>query len=242
MGVTVVTGASSGLGLETVKALAARATSAKQVIVMACRSLVKAKTAIDSIKNIHESTELRGIDLDLSDLQSVRNCAEELASSHKSIDCLICNAGVLIPSSDQITTDGFEINVGTNHLGHVYLIHLLTDVLNAGRGVIVSSILLKNVGHLDLDLLQKKHESANQSTNPVQESSTVPAQNRDTKYNYCQSKLMNALFAKQLAKRFPNLHVYCVSPGWCKTQLHRNSDIPWYAYIGILVAGPIFMK
>ena len=86
------------------------------------------------------------------------------------------------------------------------------------------------------------------------------------KDNYCQSKLMNALFAQQvcslhycnlsfevtfhylrfaplqLSKRFPNLHVYCVSPGWCKTQLHRNTDIPWYAYIGIFLIGPILMK
>jgi len=241
--VTVITGANSGLGLETVKELAVRKTG--QVIVMACRSLTKAKAALETVTDVHQNTELRGMELDLADLDSVRRFASDLRLNYTTIDCLICNAGVLVPSSSDgeiaHTKDGFEINVGTNHLGHVLLIHLLTDILNSGRVILVSSILLKNAEELDLELITRR-PCDNNTNNPSVQRSNSNVIKEDPKKNYCQSKLMNALYARQLAKRFPSLQIFCVSPGWCKTQLHRNTDIPWYGYIGIVVVGLFFMK
>ena len=72
--------------------------------------------------------------MDLSDLESVVQCASDLKATYQRIDCLVCNAGVLVPDTrHELTKDGFEVNVGTNHLGHTLLIHSLVDILRGGR-------------------------------------------------------------------------------------------------------------
>ena len=165
------------------------------------------------------------MELDLADSESIRAFAKDLKESFKTIDCLVCNAGVLVPNSrPELTKDGFEINVGVNHLGHAHLISLILNQLV--RIVMVSSILLKDA-KLNLALLER----------PPQQMETS-----NDKQNYSESKLMNALFARHLAKIYPEIKVYTVSPGWCRTKLHRNTSISWYQYLGLLIVGSFFMK
>jgi NAD(P)-dependent dehydrogenase (short-subunit alcohol dehydrogenase family) len=133
----VVTGANGGLGLETSRALA----GAGAHVVMAARNQEKAKTAIEDIKGTNPTASLELIELDLGDQASVKAAAEKILSSHPTIDLLINNAGVMgIP--ERKTADGYEMQFGTNHLGHWTLTALLMPALlkaDAPRVVTVTS-------------------------------------------------------------------------------------------------------
>lgn len=134
----LVTGANGGLGLRTAEALAA----AGATVVMACRNLETAEQARKQIAAVRSGGEPIIVPLDLADLGSVRKCAEEVKASFGSLDVLINNAGLMaVPYAR--TADGFEMQFGTNHLGHFALTGLLLDSLHrspAPRVVTVSSI------------------------------------------------------------------------------------------------------
>ncbi|MGZ4706233.1 MAG: oxidoreductase [Acidimicrobiales bacterium] len=130
----VVTGANGGLGLETAKALAA----AGAHVVMAARNQDKAAAAAESIRSATPGASLELVPLDLGSLDSVRAAAEQISSAHPTIDLLVNNAGVMgIP--ERATADGFEMQFGTNHLGHFALTALLLpSVLRADAPRVVS--------------------------------------------------------------------------------------------------------
>jgi NAD(P)-dependent dehydrogenase (short-subunit alcohol dehydrogenase family) len=133
----VVTGANGGLGLESARALA----GAGAHVVLAARNQAKAAEAIAEIRRSAPDASLELIELDLGSLASVHQAAEQTLSSHNSIDILINNAGVMgIPEG--ATVDGFETQLGTNHLGHWALTALLMPALleaPAARIVTVTS-------------------------------------------------------------------------------------------------------
>src|SRR5262249_47194614 len=135
--VAVVTGANTGLGYETAAALAAKGAH----VVMAVRSLDKGKQAAALIVQRNPGAKITLQELDLSSLASVRSAAERLRSDHDKIDLLINNAG--LSSTERPTTkDGFELHLGTNHLGHFAFTGLLLDRVLAvpgSRVVTVSS-------------------------------------------------------------------------------------------------------
>ena len=132
--VAVVTGANSGVGYETARALARKGAH----VVMACRNPAKAARAIEAIRAESESALLEFLPLDLSDLSSVRGFAAEFARRHTRLDLLSNNAGVMaIPR--QTTADGFERQLGTNHLGHFALTGLLLEPLRRTPGARVVS-------------------------------------------------------------------------------------------------------
>jgi NAD(P)-dependent dehydrogenase (short-subunit alcohol dehydrogenase family) len=135
--VAVVTGANGGLGLETARALA----RAGALVVMAARNQQKAATALEDIRASVPAASLELIELDLGSLASVRGAAERILAAHPRIDILINNAGVMgIPEGT--TADGFEMQFGTNHLGHYALTALLLGALldaPAARVVTVTS-------------------------------------------------------------------------------------------------------
>jgi NAD(P)-dependent dehydrogenase (short-subunit alcohol dehydrogenase family) len=108
----VVTGANTGLGKETAKALAAK----NAIVVMAVRSLEKGENAAEEIRKIYPTSQLDVMELDLSDLNSVSMFARDFSNKYNRLDLLINNAGVMMPPYSK-TADGFELQFGTNHLG-----------------------------------------------------------------------------------------------------------------------------
>ena len=116
----IVTGANSGLGLETSAALAAHGAH----VVMASRSPDRLEAAVAEVGRRHAGASVEPVILDLASLESIRKASAEILSAHPVVDVLIDNAGVMaIPRAE--TTDGFEMQFGTNHLGHFALTGLL---------------------------------------------------------------------------------------------------------------------
>jgi protochlorophyllide reductase len=123
----VITGASSGVGLYTAKAMAKRGWH----VVMACRDLAKAKTAAEGVGMSPNDYSLMHIDL--GSLESVRQFVADFRASGKSLDALVCNAAVYLPLLKQPdrSPEGYEISVATNHFGHFLLCHLLLEDIKA---------------------------------------------------------------------------------------------------------------
>ena len=141
-GSVIVTGASSGLGLATAKALAE---TGKWHVIMACRDFLKAERAAKSAGIAKENYTI--MHLDLASLDSVRQFVDNFRRSGRPLDVLVCNAAVYQPTAKEpsFTAEGFELSVGTNHLGHFLLSRLLLDDLNKSdypskRLIIVGSI------------------------------------------------------------------------------------------------------
>ncbi|NP_001267713.1 protochlorophyllide reductase, chloroplastic [Cucumis sativus] len=141
-GSVVITGASSGLGLATAKALAE---TGKWHVIMACRDFLKAERAAKSAGITKENYTV--MHLDLASLDSVRQFVDNFRQSGRPLDVLVCNAAVYLPTAKEptFTAEGFELSVGTNHLGHFLLSRLLLEDLNKSsypskRLIIVGSI------------------------------------------------------------------------------------------------------
>lgn len=141
-GSVIITGASSGLGLATAKALAE---TGKWHIIMACRDFLKAERAAKSAGMAKENYTI--MHLDLASLDSVRQFVDTFRRSGRPLDVLVCNAAVYLPTAKEptFTAEGFELSVGTNHLGHFLLSRLLLDDLKQSdypskRLIIVGSI------------------------------------------------------------------------------------------------------
>jgi NAD(P)-dependent dehydrogenase (short-subunit alcohol dehydrogenase family) len=189
----IVTGANSGLGLETSAALAA----AGARVVMACRNPEKAAAALAEVRARAPKADVVLMALDLANLASVRAFAAELSRQHAQLDLLINNAGILgVPFAR--TVDGFESQMGTNHLGHFALTGLLIDPLLATPGARV--ITVGSMGHwrakpLDLDDLH----CARRPYDPFSA--------------YCQSKLANLLFMTELGRRLQTRGADLISAG-----------------------------
>src|SRR3954451_22085821 len=136
----VVTGANTGLGYETAAALAAKGAH----VVLAVRNTGKGDDAAGAITSAHPGSRVDVAELDLTSLESVRRAADELRSGHDTIDLLINNAGVMMTPKGT-TRDGFELQFGTNHLGHFAFTGLLLDRLLAVPGSRVVTV--SSVGH-----------------------------------------------------------------------------------------------
>lgn len=141
-GTVIITGASSGLGLATAKSLAE---TGKWHVIMACRDFLKAERAAKSSGISKENYTV--MHLDLSSLDSVRQFVGNFKQSGRPLDVLVCNAAVYLPTAKEptYTADGFELSVGTNHLGHFLLARLLLDDMKKSdypskRLIIVGSI------------------------------------------------------------------------------------------------------
>ncbi|KAL0301161.1 UNVERIFIED_CONTAM: Protochlorophyllide reductase, chloroplastic [Sesamum radiatum] len=154
-GSVIITGASSGLGLATAKALAE---SGKWHVIMACRDFLKAERAAKSVGMAKENYTI--MHLDLASLDSVRQFVDNFKRSGRPLDVLVCNAAVYQPTAREpsYTADGFELSVGTNHLGHFLLSRLLLDDLKQSdypskRLIIVGSI----TGMVNKNMLKNLH-------------------------------------------------------------------------------------
>jgi len=176
----VVTGANSGLGF----GLARRLSAAGADVVMAIRNRVKGEAAIDEIRTTVPNAKLTIKPLDLSSLAGVAALGEQLNADGRPIDILINNAGVMTPPKRDTTSDGFELQFGSNHLGHFALTaHLLPLLRAADQARVVSlSSLAARQGRIHFD-------------DPQFERSYTPMQ------AYGQSKLAVLMFARELDRR-----------------------------------------
>ena len=199
--VAIVTGANSGLGFASAKALAEKGAT----VVMACRSEERGRKALRKVEKT-AATEPVLLQLDLSDLQSIRQFSEQFTRQYDQLDILMNNAGIMATPYDT-TADGFEQQIGVNHLGHFALTGQLIELLLAtpdSRIVNVSSLAARN-GKLRTDSFQQPDGYE-----------PWPA--------YSQSKLANLMFTLALQERLQGKDIVPVAahPGGAATNLGRN--------------------
>ncbi len=200
----LITGANSGIGLATARELA----RASAQVILACRDLDRGNAAADQIRSSVPAAEIEVRRLDLADLASVREFAKAVAGDLAKLDLLVNNAGVMAPPRRE-TKDGFEMQIGTNHLGHFALTGLLKDTLLAApepRVVTVSSGAHK-FGKINFEDLQGKEKYGRWR-------------------NYGQSKLANLLFTFELERRAvaagTSLRAMAAHPGYASTNLQTS--------------------
>ena len=206
--VAIVTGSSSGIGYETARVLANK----NVVVIIAVRNLQKGNTAKEKIKNQNKNVKLEVMELDLASLKSVQEFSKNFKNKYSKLDLLINNAGVMMPPYSK-TEDGFELQFGTNHLGHFALTGLLLDLLKntpESRIVNVSSTAHKQ-GNIDFDDLAWE----NRNYKPMK--------------SYGDSKIANIYFTYELANRInQNGNIPLVTaahPGWTATELQRHTGL-----------------
>ena len=199
----VITGANTGLGYETAAALAAKGAH----VVLAVRNLDKGRDAVQRITAATPGARVALQELDLTSLDSVRTAADELRAANDTIDLLINNAGVMF-TPRSTTKDGFELQFGTNHLGHFAFTGLLLDRVLAAPGSRVVTV--SSTGHRLIDAIR------------FDDLQWELGYNRFRAYG--QSKLANLLFTYELQRRLHGTDTLAVAahPGGSNTELMRN--------------------
>jgi NAD(P)-dependent dehydrogenase (short-subunit alcohol dehydrogenase family) len=199
----LVTGASAGLGVETARTLAAHGAT----VVGAARDLGKAKKATEVVRaDAKNGGSLELVELDLASLKSVRACADALVKAGKPFDVVICNAGVMATPKGK-TSDGFETQFGTNHLGHFVLVNRIASLIKQNGGRLVN---LSSAGHRFADVNLK---DPNFEHTPYTEFGAYGA-----------SKTSNVLFAVEFDRRHKSegIRATAVHPGGIMTELGRH--------------------
>jgi NAD(P)-dependent dehydrogenase (short-subunit alcohol dehydrogenase family) len=202
--VAVVTGATSGLGLETARVLAQHGAT----VVLAARDQAKTSAAVEVIRASRPSAAVETAELDLASLESVRAAAAELTARFPKLDLLINNAGVMMPPYS-LTKDGFELQFGTNHLGHFALTGLLMSSLLAvpGSRVVTVSSYGHRAGRMNFADLQSARHYQKMAA-------------------YGRSKLANLMFTYELQRRLAAARAHTIAlaahPGTARTELARH--------------------
>lgn len=225
----LITGANCGIGKATAQILALR----QARVIMACRDVSKGEEAAMDVAT-ETGCDLTNVvvkQVDLSSLTSIQLFCDDILKTEEKLDVLICNAGVAFIPEMRRTEEGFEMQMGTNHLGHVALTQQLLPLLQSSapsRIIIVSSILYKG-GNIDLDNLNFENSEYNPSK------------------AYSNSKLANILYGNELSRQLQGtgVNVFSVSPGIVNTNLgrHRPLSIPLKIllspFIALLVRTPM---
>ena len=206
--VVIVTGSSSGIGYEAAKVLAHK--NAK--VIIAVRNQEKGEKAVQKIKAQNQNADVKVMLLDLASLKSIRSFADDFKRKYTRLDLLINNAGVMVPPYSK-TEDGFELQFGTNHLGHFALTGLLLEVMQKtpnSRIVNVSSTGHKfgNIDFNDLNWEKRKYKPWKA---------------------YGDSKIANLYFTYELqnllSQNGSNPIVIAAHPGWTGTELQRHTGV-----------------
>lgn len=206
--VVVVTGATSGLGKEAAKQLAGR----NATVVLAVRNVKKAEDVKQEIIALYPQSDIKIMHLDLGSLSSIKQFAGEMNKEFDHLDILINNAGVMMCPYSK-TEDGFEIQMGTNHLGTYALTGQLVPLLKRMKGsrIVVTSSIAHKQGNIDFSDLNWEKRKYN------------------TGRAYGDSKIANLYFTYKLAEMLrddPDAPtVTAAHPGWTKTELQRHSGL-----------------
>jgi len=205
--IAVVTGANSGIGFDTARALAAKGAR----VILACRDPEKGHQAERRIRAAAPEADVVFMPLDLASLTSIERFGKDLAVAEPELDILCNNAGVMMPPLGR-TAEGFELQFGTNHLGHFALTGRLLDLLRRGENARIVSVssMAHYWGRIDFDDL-----------------------NSEKRYNatraYGQSKLANLLFIRELARRLQArgepIVAAAAHPGSTRTNLQQHSRL-----------------
>jgi len=220
----VVTGANSGLGLVTARELARHGAT----VVMACRNAAKGQQARAAVQAAAPGADVRLESLDLADLASVRAFAQRLTAERDRLDLLVNNAGVMAPPR-RTTADGFESQLGTNHLGHFALTGLLLGLLSAAPAprVVTLSSGAHRLGTMKFDDLQRERHYNNWLA-------------------YGQSKLANLLFCFELQRRASaagsELLSLAAHPGYSDTNLQFAGPARFYERGFMAVANKLYAQ
>ena len=197
----VVTGGNSGIGFEAARQMARKGAH----VILACRDTGRAADALEQIRTLHPSASVEAMQLDLASLESVHRFARDFAAKSVPLDVLCNNAGVMaIPR--RTTAEGFEMQIGTNHLGHFALTGLLLEPLLAAPAarVVNGSSTAHKPGRIDFDDLQGEKSYRKWMA-------------------YAQSKLANLLFTYELQRRLDAAGARAISvachPGYSATNL-----------------------
>lgn len=207
--VAIVTGANSGIGLEAAKALAAKGAQ----VIVASRNQQRGEAAVASIVEAHPNATCELLLLDLANLKSVREFVAAFNGRYDRLDLLLNNAGVMMPKQREETDDGFELQFGTNHLGHFALTVELLPLLIATEGsrVVNVSSSAQNFGKLALGDLQWTERPFERMA------------------SYGASKIANMLFTLELQRRFQEAGSSSIAaachPGWTGTNLQKTSPL-----------------
>ncbi|XP_068236723.1 retinol dehydrogenase 12-like [Palaemon carinicauda] len=196
----VITGASAGIGKETARDMASRGAK----VILGCRNIPKATKVADDIRNTTGNEKVFVRQLDTSSLTSTRNFCNQILAEEKRIDVLILNAGIAGLDERNLTSDGFEYTMATNHFGHFLLANMLLGLLKKSRPsriVIVSSDSLLDTLSVDNLNFEKGEFGPYKS--------------------YCQSKSCNVLFCRRLAEltRGEGVVVNSMNPGLVYTEI-----------------------
>lgn len=223
----IITGANSGLGFEVAKGLAEKGAT----VIMACRSAPKAAKALADLRSDVSNAKVEVMELDLASLASVRKFADDCKAKYNSLDILCNNAGIMaIPR--RTTADGFEMQFGTNHLGHFALTGALIDLVKATPGARVACVSsgLHTSGKINFDDLMGE-------------------KSYDKWAAYSQSKLANLLFAYELQRKFSATGINAISvgthPGYTATNLQSvgpTMEGSLLARIGMKIANTLIAQ
>lgn len=224
----LITGANSGLGLEASRVLSSKGAQ----VIMAVRNLKSGNEAISLIKNKNADAKLDLMQLDLSDFASIHQFSQEFHQRYSQLDVLINNAGVMFPAKRELTKQNFEVQFGTNHLGHFLLTGMLLDIL-------------KNTPNSRIAIQSSGQHKAKMGRPDIY----FDDLNFNKGYNkyvaYTQSKLANLLFAYELDRQLKAGHmditVIAAHPGYTKTNLVRHSGFLVQSVITNILAQSVEM-
>jgi NAD(P)-dependent dehydrogenase (short-subunit alcohol dehydrogenase family) len=205
--VIIVTGATSGLGKEATEILANK----NAMVIMAIRNIAKGQQVVEEIKQQNANAQIEMIPLDLSRLSSVNTFVDEFITKYDRLDVLINNAGIMFSPYEE-TTEGFELQMGTNHFGHFALTDQLMSILKKtpnSRVVVTSSLghkMSKGIDFKDIHWNSRKYHE---------------------RQAYFDSKLANIYFTYEFAKRYKNDTdapiIAMAHPGWTSSGLQQHS-------------------
>jgi NAD(P)-dependent dehydrogenase (short-subunit alcohol dehydrogenase family) len=205
--VAIVTGSNSGIGFETAHHLVRKGA----LVILAVRNIEAGTAAVERIKSEIPNAQCEAMHLDLSSLASVRSFAHAFRQQHQKLDLLINNAGVMVPPYTK-TKDGFELQLGVNHLGHFALTGLLLDLIlkTPNSRIVTVSSMAHRYGEITFDDLNRESDYKPMPT-------------------YGQSKLANLLFTYELQRKLDgketNTIAVAAHPGWTATELQRHSGL-----------------
>uniref|UniRef100_A0A8C6SYR2 Retinol dehydrogenase 12, like n=1 Tax=Neogobius melanostomus TaxID=47308 RepID=A0A8C6SYR2_9GOBI len=201
----VITGANTGIGKEAAIDLAKRGAR----VIMACRDMERGQAALKEVVESSANENVACMKLDLSDTKSIREFADNINKEEK-LNILLNNAGVMVCPYGK-TADGFEMQIGVNHMGHFLLTYLLLDLIkkSAPARIINVSSVAHRFGSINLEDINSE-------------------KSYDKNGAYAQSKLANVLFTRSLAKRLEGTGVtaYSLHPGVVQTDLCRHLNGP----------------
>lgn len=206
--IVIITGATSGLGKEAARVLSGK----NATVIMAVRNTEKGEKAAEEIRKEFPGAEISVRSLDLSSLQSVQDFADGINKEFDRLDVLVNNAGIMMCPYSK-TQDGFEIQMGTNHLGHFALTGHLMPLLKKTRDsrVVATSSAAHNMGNIDFSDLNWENRKYN------------------TQRAYGDSKIANLYFTYELMRKFNGDEnapiITAAHPGWTRTELQRHSGL-----------------